>query len=138
MQTEEDRSHADEANSSHPKGIHDNNAQTASLTDMSGDRPEMQPPPPEEPQAMDLEPFLLRLGEDSPLSEPIEEVSEQPARKVYTPPNKKAFSRLSPPRMLTSCLAAAIRLRLSLLGSTPGESTLATNRARRGSGGSSP
>lgn len=39
------------------------------------------------------------------------------------------------PRMLTSCLAAAIRLRHSLLGSTPGESTPITNRARGGSGG---
>lgn len=80
---EEDKSQADEANSSHT-----DNAQTAiSLTDgVSGDRPET-PLPLEKLSTEDLELSLLPLEESTPL-EPREEIFEQPARKVYTSPKE--------------------------------------------------
>ena len=86
---EEDRFQADEANSSHT-----HNAQTAvSLTGgVSDNRPET-PLPPEKPSTEDLEPSLLRL-EESTLPEPSEEIFEQPARKVYSPP-KETHSQAS-------------------------------------------
>lgn len=83
---EENRSQADEANSSHT-----DKAQTAvSLTDgVSGDRPET-PLPLEKLSTKDLEPSLLRLEESTP-QEQREEIFEQPARKVYTSPKENHY-----------------------------------------------
>lgn len=95
LQREEDKPHVDEANPSHRNGIHDNNA-VSSLIDVSGDRPE-NPLPSEKLPTEDFAPYLLRLEEDSPPPEPKEEFSEQPARKVYTPPKKTVPKTLSTP-----------------------------------------